>query len=153
MNLIGTLIERIKQIRTDNQLKSVRPVQSAFLSFPSQSMRLLYIQLLLFITGFAVAQPQLLTLDDVVQMAKSQSISAKQAATQKQTSYWQYRTFQAGFKPQLSLDGSLPNFERSFIQVTQPDGTISFQPISNNNSVLNLSLSQNIAPTGGSVFV
>jgi outer membrane protein len=99
------------------------------------------------------AQPQLLTLDEVVQMAKSQSISAKQAATQKQTSYWQYRTFQAGFKPQLSLDGSLPNFERSFIQVTQPDGTISFQPISNNNSVLNLSLSQNIAPTGGSVFV
>ncbi|MGV3558186.1 TolC family protein [Larkinella arboricola] len=101
----------------------------------------------------AVAQPQHVTLEDVVQMAKAQSIAAKQAATQKLTNYWQYRTFQAGFKPQLSLDGYLPSFERSFTEVTQPDGTISFQPISNNNSVLNLALSQNIALTGGSVFV
>ncbi|MFD1144179.1 TolC family protein [Larkinella insperata] len=101
----------------------------------------------------AVAQPQHVTLEDVVQMAKAQSIAAKQAATQKQTNYWQYRTFLAGFRPQLSLDGYLPSFERSFTEVTQPDGTISFQPISNNNSVLNLALSQNIALTGGSVFV
>ncbi|GAB3252712.1 TolC family protein [Larkinella harenae] len=101
----------------------------------------------------ALAQPQHLTLDDVVQMAKAQSIAAKQAATQKQTNYWQYRSFLADFKPQLSLDGFLPSFERSFIEVTQPDGTISFQPISNNNSVLNLALSQNIALTGGSVYV
>lgn len=101
----------------------------------------------------AVAQPKQLTLEDVVQIAKAQSIAAKQAATQKQTNYWQYRTFLAGFKPQLSLDGYLPSFERSFIEVTQPDGTISFQPISNNNSILNLALSQNIALTGGSVFV
>lgn len=109
---------------------------------------------MLLLSGHSIlAQPQQLTLEDVVQIAKSQSISAKQAATQKQTSYWQYRTFQAGFKPQLSLNGSLPNFQRSFTQVTQPDGTISFQPISNNNSILNLALTQNIAMTGGSVFV
>ena len=36
---------------------------------------------------------------------------------------------------------------------TQPDGTLIFQPVSNNNSVLNLSLSQNIPLTGGSVYV
>ncbi|MFC5409397.1 TolC family protein [Larkinella bovis] len=106
---------------------------------------------LLLMTLPVFAQP--LTLDDVVQMAKAQSIAAKQATTQKQTSYWQYRTFLAGYKPQLSLNGSIPSFERSFTPVTQPDGTINFQPISNNNSVLNLALTQNIAPTGGSVFV
>lgn len=116
-------------------------------------MKFFYTKLLVLLGYTVFAQPQQLTLEDVVQLAKSQSISAKQAATQKQTNYWQYRTFLAGFKPQLSLDGSLPSFERSFIPVTQPDGTLSFQPISNNNSVLNLSLSQNIAPTGGSVFV
>ncbi|MGA0559476.1 TolC family protein [Larkinella sp. VNQ87] len=114
-------------------------------------MRFFYALIFLGITKLAIAQP--LTLEDVVQMAKAQSIAAKQAATQKQTNYWQYRTFLAGFKPQLSLDGYIPSFERSFTPVTQPDGTISFQPISNNNSVVNLALSQNIALTGGAVFV
>ncbi|RRB02519.1 TolC family protein [Larkinella rosea] len=116
-------------------------------------MKNIFLFILLLSASSTVAQPQQFTLEDVVQLAKAQSISGKQAATQKQTSYWQYRTFQAGFKPQLSLNGSLPNFQRSFTQVTQPDGTISFQPISNNNSILNLALTQNIALTGGSVFV
>lgn len=34
----------------------------------------------------------------------------------------------------------------------QPDGTILFQPVHNNNSALNLSFSQSIAATGGTVF-
>ncbi|NEU68561.1 TolC family protein [Spirosoma agri] len=105
------------------------------------------------ITHVTVAQTQKLTLSDVIQVAREQSIAGKQAATLKKTNYWKYRTFLADFKPQLSLDGSLPSFTRSFVQVTQPDGTIAFQPVSNNNSILNLSLSQNIALTGGSIYV
>ncbi len=101
----------------------------------------------------AFAQTQRFTLDEVIELAKNQSISAKRAATQKQTNYWQYRTFLSDYKPQLSLTGSLPSFTRSFVQVQQPDGTIAFQSISNNNSILNLSLSQNIALTGGTIFV
>ncbi|QIP17605.1 TolC family protein [Spirosoma aureum] len=101
----------------------------------------------------AVAQTQKLTLDEVVQLAREQSIAGKQASTLQKTNYWKYRSFLADFKPQLSLDGSLPSFTRSFVQVTQPDGTIAFQPVSNNNSVLNLSLSQNIPLTGGSIFI
>ncbi|RYF54895.1 MAG: hypothetical protein EOO39_38715, partial [Cytophagaceae bacterium] len=99
------------------------------------------------------AQPVKLTLDEVVNLAREQSIAGKQAATLKKTNYWKYRSFLADFKPQLSLDGSLPSFTRSFIQVQQPDGTIAFQPVSNNNSLLNLSLSQNIPQTGGSIYV
>ncbi|QJW89888.1 TolC family protein [Spirosoma taeanense] len=99
------------------------------------------------------AQSQRLTLDEVVQLAREQSIAGKQAATLRKTNYWKYRTFLADFKPQLSLEGSLPSFTRSFVQVIQPDGTIAFQPVSNNNSVLSLSLSQNIPLTGGSIYV
>ncbi|QHW01444.1 TolC family protein [Spirosoma endbachense] len=105
------------------------------------------------VSHLAVAQTQKLTLDEVVQLAREQSIAGKQAATLQKTNYWKYRSFLADFKPQLSLDGSLPSFTRSFVQVTQPDGTIAFQPVSNNNSVLNLSLSQNIPLTGGSIFI
>ncbi len=102
-----------------------------------------------------MAQPNALkmTLEEVVTLAREQSIAGKQAATLKKTNYWKYRSFLADFKPQLSLDGSLPSFTRSFIQVQQPDGTIAFQPVSLNNSLLNLSLSQNIPQTGGSIYV
>ncbi|QJD80381.1 TolC family protein [Spirosoma rhododendri] len=101
----------------------------------------------------ALAQPVSLTLDDVVSLAREQSLAGKQAATLQKTNYWTFRTFMAGFKPQLSLSGSLPSFTRSFVQVIQPDGTIVFQPVSNNNSILSLSLSQNIPLTGGSIYV
>lgn len=109
--------------------------------------------LMVLITSQVIAQVQKYTLAEVVQLAREQSIASKQAATQKKTNYWTYRSFIADFKPQLSLNGTLPGFTRSYIQVVQPDGTISFQPVSYNNSILNLSLSQNIAATGGTVFV
>ena len=99
------------------------------------------------------AQTTPTTLAGVLQMAQGQSVAAKRANTQKRTNYWQYRSYQAQYKPQLSLDGTLPNFTRSYVQVTQPDGNIRFEPVSYNNSTLNLSLSQTIAPTGGTIFV
>lgn len=94
-----------------------------------------------------------MTLTDVLQLAQAQSVSAKRASTQQRTNSWSYRSFLAQFKPQLSLDGSLPNFTRSYVQVTQPDGNIQFEPVSYNNSILNLSLSQTISPTGGTIFI
>lgn len=99
------------------------------------------------------AQVQKLSLQEVVQLSRSNSIASKQAVTQKKTNYWQYRSFLADYKPQLSLTGTVPGFTRSYIEVVQPDGTISFQPVSNNNSLLNLSLSQGIALTGGTIYV
>ncbi|HEX9957482.1 MAG TPA: TolC family protein [Fibrella sp.] len=114
----------------------------------------LLILLVTFLTNVpGTAQPLKLTLDEVVNLAREQSIAGKQAATLKKTNYWKYRSFLADFRPQLSLDGSLPSFTRSFIQVQQPDGTVAFQPVSLNNSLLNLSLSQNIPLTGGSIYI
>ncbi len=93
-----------------------------------------------------------LTLPQVVDMARNQSISARQAATTKETKYWEYRTFQSNYKPQLTLTSNFPAFNRTFQQVVQPDGTVVFQPVRNNNSSVGVSLSQNIARTGGSIY-
>ncbi|TLV03807.1 TolC family protein [Dyadobacter luticola] len=108
---------------------------------------------ILFLAKPALPQAQKLSLQDVVQLSRENSISSKQAVTKKKTNFWQYRSYLADYKPQLSLTGTLPGFTRSYIQVVQPDGTISFQQVSNNNSVLNLSLSQGIAWTGGTIYV
>src|SRR5438552_2756156 len=93
-----------------------------------------------------------LTLQQVVEMAKEKSIAAKQAATLKETKYWQWRTYKSNYQPQLSLNGNLPGYSKTFTQVVQPNGSIDFQRVRNDNSSLNLALSQAIAGTGGTVF-
>ncbi len=110
------------------------------------------IYILLFAISLPAQDTLRLTLPQVVDMAKVQSIAARQAATTKATKYWEYRTFLSNYKPQLVLNGNLPSFNRSFQQVLQPNGTIEFQPVRNNNSSLNLFLEQNIRKTGGTIY-
>jgi hypothetical protein len=93
-----------------------------------------------------------LTLEQVVHMAKEKSIASKQATTVKETKYWEWRTYQSNYKPQLSLSGNLPGYSKTFREVLQPNGTIAFQPVRYNNAALSLALSQSIAKTGGTVF-
>ena len=116
---------------------------------------LFYIFFLLVIAKLFVRQSNdtmQLSLQQVVEMAKQKSIASKQAATVKETKYWEWKTYRSNYQPQLSLNGILPGYSKSFIEVQQPDGTILFQPVHNNNSALNLSFSQSIAATGGTIF-
>lgn len=85
-------------------------------------------------------------------MSKLKSIASKQALTTRETKYWEYRTHRSNYQPQLSLNGILPGYNKTFTEVQQPDGTILFQSIHNNNSSLDLSFSQTITATGGTVF-
>lgn len=93
-----------------------------------------------------------LTLKQVVEMAKGKSIASKQASTLKETRYWQWRTYKSNYQPQLSLNGNLPGYSKTFREVIQPDGSIAFQRIRNDNSALSLALSQAITKTGGTIF-
>ncbi|MBC3540591.1 TolC family protein [Rufibacter sediminis] len=93
------------------------------------------------------------TLPETIELALSASTAAKQAATNKTGSYWQYRTFKADYRPHLTLSGTLPDFSRSIIPVIQPDGTTDFRAVSISNSDLSLSLSQAVGLTGGQFFV
>ncbi len=113
----------------------------------------IFLNLLFGCNIWAQGQIVKLSLDEVIELAKNQSISAKQATTQKETAYWQYRSYLSDYKPQLTLSGTLPNFNRTFQEVLQPDGTIEFQPVTNNNSDLTFSLSQRVAATGATIFV
>lgn len=94
-----------------------------------------------------------LNLEEVIGLAKSQSIEAKQASTTKDNSYWQYKVHLSNYKPQLVLDGILPGYNRFFQEVIQPDGAVLFQQVQNNNSSLGLALEQNLAATGGTLFM
>ena len=119
-------------------------------------MKYLYLIILL-ITGSAVfaatgGDTVKLSLQQVVEMAKRNSIAAKQAITVRETKYWQWRTFKSNYQPQLSLSGNLPGYSKTTQPVLQPDGTIVFQPVHNDNSSLQLDFSQSITATGGTVY-
>jgi len=93
-----------------------------------------------------------LSLPTIVSLAKTKSIEARQASTRKETKYWEWRVYRSNYQPQLLLSGILPAYSKTFSQVIQPDGTVQFQPIHNNNSSLELNFSQSIAATGGTIF-
>ncbi len=112
--------------------------------------------LLLIVTSFeSIAQRGdiTLTLEQVINMAKEKSLVSKQASTLLSNKYWKYKTFRSNYLPQLVLNGTLPNLNRSITSITQDDGTDLFIRRSLSNSSLDLSLSQNVGFTGGEVFL
>ena len=115
-------------------------------------LKLPLIVTILLIVAFQLYGQRVITLEQTVQLAREQSQSSLLAETIKENRYWEYRTFRSNYLPSLAISGTLPNFNRSFTPVTQPDGTTEFQPVAVNNSDVELALIQNVGLTGGRVF-
>ena len=93
------------------------------------------------------------TLPETITQALDHSAAGQQALTNRETGYWAWRGYQANYRPQLGLAGTLPYYSHGILAVGQPDGTTQFQVVHNNFSESSLTLSQNIGPTGGQVIV
>jgi len=98
-------------------------------------------------------EEKVLTLQEVVQLAKDQSLRGLMARHQFRSSYWEFRTHKARFRPGLSLEATIPSLNNAMQSVTQPDGSEKFVTTSNMQTGLDLQLNQNIGLTGGRVFV
>jgi outer membrane protein len=94
-----------------------------------------------------------LNLNDVINLAKQQSPDAYLAKHRFRNSYWQFRTYKASQLPMLTFDATLPNFKRSYSQITQPDGSVTFQSQFQATSSMQMSLTQNVGLTGGQIFM
>lgn len=94
-----------------------------------------------------------LSLHQAIEIATQQSPEAMMARHRYRGSYWQFRTYEAGFMPMLSLDATLPELNRSISPITQPDGSEAFRERRYMSSSMNLSLSKNVGLTGGQVFM
>jgi outer membrane protein TolC len=113
--------------------------------------------IILGIQGYAQTQSNVeikrLTLAEVINVAHEQSLMALMSRHQFRSSYWEYRSHLANYKPGLSLEGTLPLLTNATESVIQPDGTEEFVQRSNMKTSLNLQMNQNIWLTGGRVFV
>lgn len=97
----------------------------------------------------SVTGQNVFSIEEIIARAKQQSIFSKQAETQKETSYWQYRSFKTNYNPQLRLNGNLPTYTNYVTPVIQPDGTKLYLPVNQFNPNINLGLQQPIGSTGG----
>ena len=102
--------------------------------------------------GAADIDVKTLSLQQVVNLAITQSSDIKYAQNRNVNHYWRWRNFQSRFRPSLTLNGDLPNYNNSTEAVTQPDGTIEFHQVSNAQTSARLSLSQSIPLTGAYVY-
>ncbi len=111
---------------------------------------------LLLIPATAISQePALrhLTLETVVAIAREKSPDAMAARHRYRGSFWQYKSYQAGYLPELRFNATTPNLFRNISAITLQDGTDVFVRRSQASSSVNLALNQRIGPTGGQIFM
>lgn len=107
----------------------------------------------LFLISTVHSQQSQIDLPSVIQAAQNRSIAARRANTLQITQYWEWRSFKANYRPQITLGGRIPGFSRTFEEVRQDNGSIKFQSIFQSNVFGEVFLSQPIAPTGGTIFM
>ena len=92
-----------------------------------------------------------ISLDETIQLARSNSVDATVALNRLRTAYWEYRTFRADLLPEVTFNATLPSYQKSYTPYQLSDGSYTF--VRNNYLQLNgeLSVSQSIWPTGGTL--
>ena len=107
-----------------------------------------------FLCAFASAQQKMtLSLQEAIGVARGQSLISKQIKADYSSYVHRYNSFKASLKPQLSLNGILPSYDRSLLNIVQPDGSYKVQSVKRSQLYSNIELTQNIFWTGGNIFV
>lgn len=90
-----------------------------------------------------------MTLDEVIALARKNSVNAAVALNELKTAYWEYRTFRADLLPEVNFTSSLPSYNKRYNTYQQSDGSYTYV----RNDYLGMSgefsIDQNIWLTGG----
>ena len=105
------------------------------------------------LSTFAQTDTLHLTLDECITMARRQSVDAAVALGELRSAYWQWRSYRADLLPEVSLQGTLPSYNKRYSSYQQADGGLSF--VRNDYLGLDgsLNITQKLWPTGGTLSV
>lgn len=99
-----------------------------------------------------VIGPRTLNMQQVVQLAQENSISAMSNRNTFAAQYWSYRSYKAELRPSLNLSANLANFNRSLVALQDYNtGTISYRANYNLSNDATLYVSQSVPWTGGTL--
>lgn len=92
-----------------------------------------------------------LTLEDAIFRARAKSVDAAVALNELRSSYWEYRTYRADLLPEVNFKATVPSYRKQYSSYMNAEGNYSF--VRNNYLEMSgeLSLSQKIWPTGGTL--
>lgn len=92
-----------------------------------------------------------LTLEQAIDRARLHSVEAAVALDELRQAYWEYRTFRSDLLPEVSFNATLPSYRKQYTSYMNEEGSYSF--VRNNYLQMNgeLSVSQNIWLTGGTL--
>ncbi|NDV59570.1 TolC family protein [Bacteroides sp. 519] len=93
-----------------------------------------------------------LSLKETIERAQQHSPDAQTARHGFRSEYWNYKSYKANYLPFLTLTSN-PYLNRAINKITMADGTIKFVEQNVLSADLSLTLTQNVAWTGGSFFV
>ena len=97
--------------------------------------------------------PRSLTLQQAVEIALEQGNAARAAKATRDAARYRDRSFGSRLLPQLSVGGQVPAYNRSIIQVLQPDGSTLFRAQEQTDAKLTATLSQKLPFIGGDLSV
>ncbi|MFK8284692.1 TolC family protein [Capnocytophaga canis] len=110
--------------------------------------------ILFFFFSFSQEKTMTLTLEQLVTMAKSQSIASFKAKNMYLSNYWSFKSFKANRLPSLSLSMTPLRYNRDFVRRYDSQQNIDvYRPQQTLFSHGNLSLIQNFDWLGGTFFV
>lgn len=120
-------------------------------------MKRLLIAVISFVLLFSIQQISAqdirkLTLEEVIRLAEEQSPNALMAKHRFRSSYWQYRTYVAQYRPALTLTGTTPDYSTAYSRVwNSQEGEYNYVSTNILQTIGSLSLLQNIGFTGGTI--
>lgn len=93
-----------------------------------------------------------MTFQEVIAIARTQSPMSVTARHQFRASYWEFRSYKAGYLPNLSMSATLPDLNRSIEKIALEEGDI-FAERKQIGTMGSLELRQNIPFTGGNIYM
>lgn len=97
------------------------------------------------------ADTLVLSLDRSIDIAKQTSPLANAAEFELISAKWRYRSFRADLLPSLTLSGDAPNYSQQIFSNILDDGRVTFSSRTQSEASMDLSIDQNILPTGGNL--
>lgn len=104
-------------------------------------------------TTLGLYSQMVFTLKEAIAYGHEHSPTARSIKAAYSSAEWNYVASRSALLPRLALTGNIPGLSRRVTSITLPTGGLSFQEQNVASSNGSLELSQNITPTGGSIFL
>jgi hypothetical protein len=107
--------------------------------------------ILLLLPSTMAAREVSLTLEEAIDMARVRSVDAAEALDELRTAYWEWRTFRADQLPEVTFKATAPSYANQYSSYMNENGEYSFVRSKSLEAVGQLSVTQNIRLTGGTI--